>query len=109
MGKCKLCKEPTNIVFNINFSAVNICENCASSIFIQQATWYTKTMSRNMKEEKINGEIVNIQKKYQNVLREEISELIPIASLHGWKSKRIEIAANIRNEISDLEDKLKNL
>lgn len=42
MKKCKICKEETNIIFNINLDAVNICESCASQIFIQQAIYYSK-------------------------------------------------------------------
>ncbi len=37
---CKLCEEKTGTRFNINFKAVPICEECARSIFIQQAQWY---------------------------------------------------------------------
>ena len=40
--KCKVCDALTSTVFNINFNAVHVCEDCAYSIFIQQAVWYTK-------------------------------------------------------------------
>jgi len=40
--KCKVCGDKTTIVFNIDFKATPICENCAVSIFIQQAVWYSK-------------------------------------------------------------------
>ena len=40
MKKCKICGSKTDIGFNIKFKLVNICEDCAKSIFIQQATWY---------------------------------------------------------------------
>lgn len=42
MKPCKVCEDPTDSVFNINFKAVPICENCATRIFIQQAMWYAK-------------------------------------------------------------------
>ena len=42
MKKCKVCKTPTAVVFNINFKAKPICEDCATSIFLQQASWYGK-------------------------------------------------------------------
>ena len=42
MKKCRVCKEKTEVVFNIDFKATSICEKCATAIFIQQATWYTK-------------------------------------------------------------------
>ncbi len=37
---CKLCSEPTTIVFNIDFNAVPVCESCARAVFIQQANRY---------------------------------------------------------------------
>ena len=42
MKKCKICGNNTNIIFNIDLKAIHICENCATSIFIQQAVWYTQ-------------------------------------------------------------------
>jgi hypothetical protein len=39
---CVVCKNKTKIIFNINFKAVHICEDCAKAIFIQQAMWYIK-------------------------------------------------------------------
>ena len=42
MAKCKVCDKKTNVVFNINLYAVHICEDCATSIFIQQAQWYVR-------------------------------------------------------------------
>jgi hypothetical protein len=40
--KCKVCGDKTTTVFNIDFKAIPVCESCAASIFIQQATWYIK-------------------------------------------------------------------
>ncbi len=42
MGKCKVCNSDTETIFNINFKKTYICESCASSIFLQQAMWYSK-------------------------------------------------------------------
>lgn len=42
MKPCKICNELTDIVFNVNFEATPICEDCAQRIFIQQAMWYVK-------------------------------------------------------------------
>ena len=39
---CKICSSPTTSVFNIDFKAVHVCEDCARAIFIQQAVWYTQ-------------------------------------------------------------------
>jgi hypothetical protein len=36
--KCKVCDEKTISAMNINFKAVPICNSCANSIMIQQAT-----------------------------------------------------------------------
>lgn len=49
MKKCKLCSDKTKNVFNINFKAVPICEDCAVLIFIQQAKWYTENTKSNTK------------------------------------------------------------
>lgn len=42
MKKCKVCGTKTKTIFNIDLKSVPICEQCATSIFIQQAAWYTK-------------------------------------------------------------------
>ena len=34
--KCEICGEKTETVFNINFKAIPICENCANQITLQQ-------------------------------------------------------------------------
>lgn len=48
MKKCKVCGALTDTVFNINFKATPICEECARSIFLQQATWYAKQEFKNL-------------------------------------------------------------
>lgn len=35
MNKCKLCNNETNIIFNIKFKAMPICQSCADSISLQ--------------------------------------------------------------------------
>lgn len=40
---CKIYKEQTNNLFNINFKATPICEQCSTAIFLQQAAYYVKT------------------------------------------------------------------
>ena len=40
--------ELTNTVFNINFKATPICEECARRIFLQQATWYSQQEFKNL-------------------------------------------------------------
>ena len=34
--KCKVCGNATNVIFNINFKKVYICESCANMITLQQ-------------------------------------------------------------------------
>jgi beta-glucanase (GH16 family) len=43
MKNCKVCGDKTEVVFNIDFKATPICENCATAIFLQQAKWYAET------------------------------------------------------------------
>lgn len=45
---CKICKGKAESSFNINFKLVPICENCAATIFLQQATWYKTKMDTEM-------------------------------------------------------------
>lgn len=47
--KCRICKTPTEVGFNINLDLVPICESCATSIFIQQASWFVKENRKNKK------------------------------------------------------------
>lgn len=37
--ECKLCGKVTENIFNIGFKGVPVCEGCANSIMLQQATW----------------------------------------------------------------------
>lgn len=43
MKRCKVCDNKTKVVFNIDFKAVQICERCAATLFLQQAKWYAET------------------------------------------------------------------
>lgn len=44
---------PTEVGFNINFDIVPICEDCAMTIFIQQAQWLVKTRDVNKSRRKL--------------------------------------------------------
>ena len=37
---CKICDSDTFTGFNIKMKLIPICEDCANSIFLQQARWY---------------------------------------------------------------------
>lgn len=41
---CRVCGENTETVFNIKLKKTPICESCATSITIQQVTWYAQEM-----------------------------------------------------------------
>ena len=51
--KCKLCGEETPNVFNINFDATPICEDCAMSITLQQINWIQKTRAVDKSRKKL--------------------------------------------------------
>ena len=53
MKKCRICDTPTETVFNVNFEATPICEDCAQKIFIQQAMWYVKEKDVKKAREKV--------------------------------------------------------
>lgn len=55
MNKCKICDKDTKNTFNINSSAIHICEECAALIFIQQAQWYNEIMQISNKIRKKRG------------------------------------------------------
>ena len=48
MKKCKVCGDKTEVVFNIDFKALPICEECATAIFLQQAKWYAETQGQKL-------------------------------------------------------------
>lgn len=50
--------------------------------------------------------LVEKQREYINLLVEELDELVSIASVHGWKSSRVEEGERLRSEISSLESGL---
>ena len=49
MGKCKLCDKETNIIFNIRYRAVNICNMCALSITKQEVMSWQVANENNLK------------------------------------------------------------
>ena len=51
--RCRLCYEPTTVVYNIKFKAINICEDCALSIVKQEvSSWKTIRVVRLDQEDK---------------------------------------------------------
>jgi hypothetical protein len=49
-----ICGDKTEVIFNINFKATNICEGCATSIFLQQAQWYVAIENKKSNQNLIN-------------------------------------------------------
>jgi hypothetical protein len=48
--KCKVCGDPTNVIFNIAFKAVHICEGCANAIALQQVSDLVKQSQEKQKK-----------------------------------------------------------
>lgn len=48
--------------------------------------------------------LVKKQKEYISLLGEELDELVPLASIHGWNSSRVKTGERIRSEIESLEN-----
>jgi hypothetical protein len=44
-------------------------------------------------------ELVSALKDYIQILSDELDDVTPIASVHGWKSKRVDIGLNARKRI----------
>lgn len=40
--RCRICHKPTTTVFNIDFKAVNICEQCALAITKQEVMSWSR-------------------------------------------------------------------
>lgn len=59
MKKCKLCNNNTTTIFNIDFKAIHICESCANSIFLQQATWLANKNNKQIHVSSIISEFCN--------------------------------------------------
>lgn len=41
-NRCRVCNKETNVVFNINFKAVAVCESCANKITMQNVSSLVK-------------------------------------------------------------------
>ena len=53
---------------------------------------------------KKQNELITIYEKYIELFNDELGELLPLASNHGWKSKRFEIGVEYRNKIEQLKN-----
>ncbi len=50
-----------------------------------------------------NTSLILALKEYNQLLSEECTELVGMASVHGWKSTRFEEGERLRNKIKELE------
>ena len=82
MNKCKLCDEPTNVIFNIDFTATPICELCARAIFIQQAAWYANPINDNTRFTKQLLELTDGLEEEASLITEAVGDVITIARLN---------------------------
>ena len=48
--------------------------------------------------------LIKLYKEYMDLLEEEIDELVPLASVHGWKTSRFERGSALRKKIKELEE-----
>jgi hypothetical protein len=51
-------------------------------------------------------ELVSALKDYIQILSDELDDVTPIASVHGWKSKRVDIGLTARRRIEEALESL---
>ena len=100
MKKCKVCGDKTDSVFNINFKMVPICEPCAESIFLQQATWYVRTSKEKKQVPPVahpGNQLKSINMEFKKYRRTQIAEMRPVTTEeieHGLKGDSIVISVS---------------
>lgn len=50
--------------------------------------------------------LIKAYESYIELLSEELNEVVPIASIHGWRSVRYEKGEVLRNEIESIKEQL---
>lgn len=55
----------------------------------------------------IAAKIIDAQERYIALLDEESTELVPLATMHGWRTSRYEQGVKLRAEIKEAMDELK--
>ena len=63
MKKCKVCDNKTNSYINIDFKKVAICEDCATTIFLQQGLWIANMYTKQLKEGDAFRGVIEIKDK----------------------------------------------
>lgn len=93
MGKCKVCGDPTNVIFNIKFKKTHICERCARQVFIQQAEWYAQG--------NVSGGDVNFERYISTLkgIKNKIARSVNID--YGSLSSAIDMTKNLLDEFKN--------
>ena len=55
----------------------------------------------------LDNDYIEVLEQYNSLLIAELNEVVPIASVHGWKSSRYEQGKLLRDKIEVLSIKLK--
>lgn len=86
----------TAICFWYHYAKLYLREN-------KYATHYHKWYCHQMDENITNRKLIKAQREYIELLGDEIDDLVGVAHIHGWKTKRLEQGEKLRNTIKELE------
>lgn len=91
------------------------CELCMLEGFLEEYREYYLKEKIKMKEEKLRASAEDVfpelfkckgcqaRDEYIELLQNEISDLIGLAHVHGWKSTRVEAGAEARKKIEEVD------
>jgi hypothetical protein len=77
------------------------------SIWFKEIREQAKEMEREQKQSALK--LIEAQNQYIALLGKEIDSAVSIAHVHGWRSNLVEEGENMRNEITLLSEKHRNL
>lgn len=73
----------------------HICKNCDELNSVN--TEELRKENANLKA------LVNVQEEYIKLLSDELTEVVPIAHAHGWKSKGFYVGKTLRGKIAEFK------
>lgn len=73
----------------------------------EQVKILNETIQLLKQSQDLNNDYIEILEQYNSLLIAELNEVVPIASVHGWKSSRYEQGKLLRDKIEVLSIKLK--
>ena len=73
----------------------------------EQVKILNETVQLLKQSQDLNNDYIEILEQYNLLLIAELNEVVPIASVHGWKSSRYEQGKLLRDKIEVLSIKLK--